>query len=1090
MKQGTRYAKRLLNLMLVLAMVVSTFAGIVPATTIVASAQELPMTPGLIYHDGDTLVAEGTTYIKLDENSNAEEYSSGTYAVTVTKQNYGGSENYYQFSIGSNSGELNDGSWSFNVFKQLGFVVLGITFSGNGTQADPYVVELAFGALESTWDGQGDGTEDAPYLIGNLDELKTLASNVNSGMTYSGKYLQLTADIDCGSDNWISIGGVGHPFNGTFDGNGKTITYQVAYSNAEWGGLFGQLGASATVKNLNVSATIFSSSAYVSSVGGIAGRNYGTITNCYSHVEISGQGSTIGGICGTVSDSGTISYCVASGSISTQPGVFVSQNGGIAGVSSATMTHCVSLCDVTAIGVTDNYKRIGAVVGDFYNSTPTECYYLSTATFTGYGINTNGATAKTADELKAIGEGALLEGYDVYAYALGVEKHTHTWNYAANGNTITATCTGEGDCDYKTDGITLTLNAPTSLGYDGSEKAITVSGYPNEAPAGLAAAPTAITYYPAAEKGSATIGGAALAGAPVEVGSYVACVTWGEQTASVPYTVVNYVSDYTVVIPSSLPVRSAGWNATEGLQAQVKQTTGYEVFAPEKCIVVTAASANDWALVSGENAIGYILTTAEGGAQTTEWKFYPEELDAGTTKTMGIILDDYSTAPMGTYTDTVTFTVSVVLAGDVRVSKEGEDDVLMSLTEYRDAANDGEYEGWTVTLLHDVDLKGELWTPIEGFSGTFDGDYYRISNLKIEAPDGIGAFFGSCADNATIKNVVFEKVNVSGKYVAVVVGDAEQTKNLTISDIYVLSGEVSAATGYAAGIVFDAEGEGLTLQRCENYATIEGWSASGIGAWVYPKSGSDVSYLYNYGTVTATNRAGGIFGNWGGANLSYCHNAGNVTVIYNRYGEMPAGGIVGIAGAKTTIEYCLNEGTVRNLSVMDQYNASAGGILGQNPGSAVTIRYCINYGDVYATNCAAAGIGVSLYGGITAVKCHNEASVEANDTNGGTKSYAAGIVAADGMFGGPNSTTCCLDNSQCLSATQGARGFGGVADSCYVAANASNSFYFDEDGILRDAAGNEVVDPDAALVTLNEEGYFFYIDEFTGMFCPNNPFYN
>ena len=897
MKQGTRYAKRLLNLMLVLAMVVSTFAGIVPATTIVASAQELPMTPGLIYHDGDTLVAEGTTYIKLDENSNAEEYSSGTYAVTVTKQNYGGSENYYQFSIGSNSGELNDGSWSFNVFKQLGFVVLGITFSGNGTQADPYVVELAFGALESTWDGQGDGTEDAPYLIGNLDELKTLASNVNSGMTYSGKYLQLTADIDCGSDNWISIGGVGHPFNGTFDGNGKTITYQVAYSNAEWGGLFGQLGASATVKNLNVSATIFSSSAYVSSVGGIAGRNYGTITNCYSHVEISGQGSTIGGICGTVSDSGTISYCVASGSISTQPGVFVSQNGGIAGVSSATMTHCVSLCDVTAIGVTDNYKRIGAVVGDFYNSTPTECYYLSTATFTGYGINTNGATAKTADELKAIGEGALLEGYDVYAYALGVEKHTHTWNYAANGNTITATCTGEGDCDYKTDGITLTLNAPTSLGYDGSEKAITVSGYPNEAPAGLAAAPTAITYYPAAEKGSATIGGAALAGAPVEVGSYVACVTWGEQTASVPYTVVNYVSDYTVVIPSSLPVRSAGWNATEGLKAQVKQTTGYEVFAPEKCIAVTAASANNWALVSGENAIGYILTTAEGGEETTVWNFSAEELDAGTTKAMGIIVEDYSTAPMGTYTDTVTFTVSIEQVGDVRVSKEGEDDVLMSLADFRDSVDAGNtYEGYTVTLLHDVDLKNEEWDSIgnkeqnKPFSGIFDGAGYTVSNMKIS--NGMGDYeysaFISLLKNGTVKNL-----SVTG-----------------------------SVTGInCSGVVARVDGTS-TVENCKNYATIIGQVKAG-GVVCLLNSGSRMFICANYGTVALTSRdavandtVGGIVA-YANANttISICTNYGDVSGFNGGSSTLFIGGVVGYATAPSLseanlISNCRNEGDV------------------------------------------------------------------------------------------------------------------------------------------------------------------------------------
>ena len=534
---------------------------------------------------------------------------------------------------------------------------------------------------------------------------------------------------------------------------------------------------------------------------------------------------------------------------------------------------------------------------------------------------------------------------------------------------------------------------------------------------------------------------------------------------------------YTLTVPAKLPVKNAGWNATDGITAEA---TGETDFPAVQYLLVTAESANEWQLKSeSENTIDYVLTTAEGGAQTTEWKFTATELDAGTTKTMGIMLDDYSNAPFGSYTDTVVFTASVEMM-DVLLTKTGEDDTLMFLTDYRDAANNGEYAGWTVNLLHDVDLKGELWTPIECFNGTFDGYGYTISNLKIEAPNGTGAFFKSCADGATIKNILFEDVDVSGKYVAVVVGDVETTNNLTLRSICVLSGKVTA-TGYGAGIVFDAEGENLTLQYCENYATIEGWSASGIGAWVYPKSGSDVYGLYNYGEVTATNRAGGIFANWGGANLSFCYNAGNVTVSENQYGKMPAGGIVGVAGGKTTIEYCLNEGTVANLSVVDQYNASAGGILGQNPGSAVTIRCCINYGNVSAANCAAAGIGVSLYGGITAVKCHNEASVGAYNLNGGTKSYAAGIVAAAGMFGGANSTTCCMDNSRYVGFVYGETG------SCHIADNAVNSFYFDDfDGKLYDADGEES-DTTYVLNALNEGEEFFYSDG--EMIRPINPFY-
>ena len=115
-------------------------------------------------------------------------------------------------------------------------------------------------------------------------------------------------------------------------------------------------------------------------------------------------------------------------------------------------------------------------------------------------------------------------------------------------------------------------------------------------------------------------------------------------------------TEYTLTVPATLPVKNAGWNATDGITAQVSDGN---TFDSGKCIVVTAASANDWALKSGDYAIDYTLTTAADGKETTVWEFTAEELDAGTTKAMGIVVEDYSDAPVGVYTDTVTFTASV-----------------------------------------------------------------------------------------------------------------------------------------------------------------------------------------------------------------------------------------------------------------------------------------------------------------------------------------------------------------------------------------------------------------------------------------------
>ena len=114
-------------------------------------------------------------------------------------------------------------------------------------------------------------------------------------------------------------------------------------------------------------------------------------------------------------------------------------------------------------------------------------------------------------------------------------------------------------------------------------------------------------------------------------------------------------STYTLTIPSELTVANRGWNATSGISA-----TG--TLASGKKLTVTASSANSWALKSGDNSVGYTLTTAEGGSQTTDWEF-TELSDTATTKTMGIIVENYDDKPAGTYQDTVTFTAKVENAG-------------------------------------------------------------------------------------------------------------------------------------------------------------------------------------------------------------------------------------------------------------------------------------------------------------------------------------------------------------------------------------------------------------------------------------------
>lgn len=107
-------------------------------------------------------------------------------------------------------------------------------------------------------------------------------------------------------------------------------------------------------------------------------------------------------------------------------------------------------------------------------------------------------------------------------------------------------------------------------------------------------------------------------------------------------------SDYTVTIPATLTVSGSGWNDAGGISV-----TG--TLEANKKLTVTASSDGEYALVSGGNKVAYTLAAASGGAETTAWEFTALPGSA----TLGIIVEDYSTKPAGTYTDTVTFTAKV-----------------------------------------------------------------------------------------------------------------------------------------------------------------------------------------------------------------------------------------------------------------------------------------------------------------------------------------------------------------------------------------------------------------------------------------------
>lgn len=225
----------------------------------------------------------------------------------------------------------------------------------DATAADIYAPPLS-GALppEPEDYGGGAGAGDDPYLISTPGQMNSIG--VNPGDWH--RHFKLAADIDLsgytGTDFNIIGASINNPFMGVFDGNNCAIynfTYNSTDSNSI--GLFGFIdGSNAKVKDLyltnpNVNAasgsnvgslvgclkrcTISSCCAgggSVSgrdSVGGLVGRNYeGTITNCYTRVDVSAN-SNAGGLVGRGYE--TISNCYSTGEVSQN----ANKTGGLVG---------------------------------------------------------------------------------------------------------------------------------------------------------------------------------------------------------------------------------------------------------------------------------------------------------------------------------------------------------------------------------------------------------------------------------------------------------------------------------------------------------------------------------------------------------------------------------------------------------------------------------------------------------------------------------------------------------------------------------------------------------------------------------------
>jgi len=249
------------------------------------------------------------------------------------------------------------------------------------------------GSVEiSDWYGDGTATD---YYIDTPAELAGLAVIVNgtgadgfSGQdSFAGKTVTLTADIDLDGTAWTPIGSLSNEFGGTFDGGDYNVTNLTIGSSSapdstlRYLGLFGYLGTSGEVTNVNVSVSIYSSNGDgYARLGAIVGYSIGSIEGCSSSGVITGgYKSNVGGIAGGAGDfdsHGVITGCSSSCTVSAVAGGSAGDAsvGGLVGYNERiVVSSCHAVGNVTAGSGVYNVDA-GGLIGTNYLGTVTDSY--------------------------------------------------------------------------------------------------------------------------------------------------------------------------------------------------------------------------------------------------------------------------------------------------------------------------------------------------------------------------------------------------------------------------------------------------------------------------------------------------------------------------------------------------------------------------------------------------------------------------------------------------------------------------------------------------------------------------------------------
>ncbi|MFI3265139.1 MAG: GLUG motif-containing protein [Rikenellaceae bacterium] len=338
------------------------------------------MEAAFIYGDGETITFEHQMAIMTFEFESAVRpaklvFENGDDIYTVTYSEIEPSNGVYTSHIMIEPCEVETRTLTFSLYatedaEEEAYDIRTVETSKAYLSGYRYTASVS--NLENiAW--SGTGTESDPYQIETADQLRNLATKVNSGTNYEGKFFEMMNDIDLGGEDneFTAIGTYSTSFKGSFNGGNYKVSGLYINQSESYQGLFGCI-YSATIKNISVSGSV--TGAY--QVGGIVGCIiFSTVDNCYNEAKVHGTSADVGGIVGWVnSPSCYVTNCYNIGDISGE----IMNIGGIIGYMSSTYTYVINCYNTGNISCTvtdDDSTNIGGIVGMIAaNNTVDNCY--------------------------------------------------------------------------------------------------------------------------------------------------------------------------------------------------------------------------------------------------------------------------------------------------------------------------------------------------------------------------------------------------------------------------------------------------------------------------------------------------------------------------------------------------------------------------------------------------------------------------------------------------------------------------------------------------------------------------------------------